>query len=332
MLWKRRKHIAESNESWSPGRVVHYGRAELKQSDHRPVMAIIDVDVAEVVTEQRQQVINEVIESMGPPDCTIIATVLNVLEGSEDEQLFSESTTNTIIQELSKFGDVILVRFVEDSMWVTFREGHSALEVASKKKAVMCGLELGFELKTVNWLQEFQKEISLCSQNTVALTEYDTGDYNSKYSLNTLSISTKLFILLAIGIPEVRHGGPKAPNRPPPPRSPARPPPMNRGDHRPPPIPPSPQHTIQNNACSDNKDELEDEKGAIYEEIKEPAVSLNNFSPKKLTIILFNFFSINQLCKIIITTITQLHHQYHNEMHRHLQNVHHKCHQLHLLY
>lgn len=184
VLWKRRKHIAESNESWSPGRVVHYGRSELKQSDHRPVIAIIDVDVAEVVPDLRQQVINEVIESMGPPDCTIIATVLNVLEGGEDEQLFSESTTNTIIQELSNFGEIILVRFVDDSMWVTFREGHSALSAAAKKKAVLCGLELGFELRTENWLQEFHKEIALCSQNTVALTEYDTGDYNSEFHFN----------------------------------------------------------------------------------------------------------------------------------------------------
>lgn len=109
--------------------------------------------------------------------------MLKVLEGGEDDQLFSESTTNTIIQELSNFGEIILVRFVEDSMWVTFREGHSALAAASKKGAVLCGLELGFQLRTKNWLQEFQKEISLCSQNTVALTEYDTGDYNSKFTL-----------------------------------------------------------------------------------------------------------------------------------------------------
>lgn len=104
----------------------------------------------------------------------------NVLESSDDEQLFSETTTNTIIQELSKFGEIILVRFVDDSMWVTFREGHSALSAAGKQRAVLCGLELGIELRTENWLQEFQNEVALCTQNTVSLTEFDTGDYNGK--------------------------------------------------------------------------------------------------------------------------------------------------------
>lgn len=38
VLWKRRKQsfgITNDSETWSPGKLVHYGRAELKQSDHR---------------------------------------------------------------------------------------------------------------------------------------------------------------------------------------------------------------------------------------------------------------------------------------------------------
>ena len=32
-------------ESWTEPRLVFYGRAELKQSDHRPVIAVVDVQV-----------------------------------------------------------------------------------------------------------------------------------------------------------------------------------------------------------------------------------------------------------------------------------------------
>jgi len=37
-----------------------------------------------------------------------------------------------LLQELSQIGEVILVRFVEDTMWVTFRDGQCALAAARK--------------------------------------------------------------------------------------------------------------------------------------------------------------------------------------------------------
>lgn len=39
---------------------------------------------------------------------------------------------NAIIQELSQIGDVTLVRFVDETMWVTFRDGQSALSAVAK--------------------------------------------------------------------------------------------------------------------------------------------------------------------------------------------------------
>lgn len=64
---------------WNPGTIVHYGRAELKQSDHRPVIAIIDVDVLQVNDERRNQVFLEVMEDLGPPDATIVVHVNTLL-------------------------------------------------------------------------------------------------------------------------------------------------------------------------------------------------------------------------------------------------------------
>lgn len=40
-----------------------------------------------------------------------------------------------LLQELAQIGEVILVRFVEDTMWVTFRDGQCAL--AAIKKGTM---------------------------------------------------------------------------------------------------------------------------------------------------------------------------------------------------
>lgn len=39
---------------------------------------------------------------------------------------------NAIIQELSQIGEVTLVRFVDETMWVTFRDGQSTLSAVAK--------------------------------------------------------------------------------------------------------------------------------------------------------------------------------------------------------
>ncbi|KAI2659798.1 Synaptojanin-1 [Labeo rohita] len=65
----------EDQYPWSPGELKYYGRAELKTSDHRPVVAIIDVDILEVDPEARHQVYKEVIALQGPPDGTILVSL-----------------------------------------------------------------------------------------------------------------------------------------------------------------------------------------------------------------------------------------------------------------
>lgn len=52
-------------------------------------------------------------------------------EGS-GEDVFDDNFMMVLLQELSQIGEVILVRFVEDTMWVTFRDGQCALMAAKK--------------------------------------------------------------------------------------------------------------------------------------------------------------------------------------------------------
>lgn len=43
-----------------------------------------------------------------------------------------------LLQELAQIGEVILVRFVEDTMWVTFRDGQCALSALKKGSLKVC--------------------------------------------------------------------------------------------------------------------------------------------------------------------------------------------------
>lgn len=67
---------------WNPGRLVHYGRAELKQSDHRPVIAVIDIEIFHVDESRRSQVFMEVIQDLGPPDATVVVQVWLIISSS----------------------------------------------------------------------------------------------------------------------------------------------------------------------------------------------------------------------------------------------------------
>jgi len=54
-----------------------------------------------------------------------------VEDAPEGAPTFDDSFMQELLQELSKIGDVILVRFVEDTLWVTFRDGQCALAAVS---------------------------------------------------------------------------------------------------------------------------------------------------------------------------------------------------------
>ncbi|GLV43240.1 Synaptojanin [Carabus blaptoides fortunei] len=205
VLWKRRKQLPDidnSTDDWSPGRLVHYGRAELKQSDHRPVIAIIDIDVYQVEPDRRTNVFYEVIHDLGPPDSTIIIQIAGDVETDENGQAFDDNLVTALVQELSHIGDVVLVRFMANTMWATFRDGASALAVAAKKAVQVLGQTLTLSLKTPCWVQQAKQELDLCSNNTIPLYE---PDYN------------------CLGIPEIRSEPavpPNVPRQPPPSRPP----------------------------------------------------------------------------------------------------------------
>ncbi|XP_019753624.1 synaptojanin-1 [Dendroctonus ponderosae] len=209
ILWKRRKHSPEINgcaDHWTAGNLIHYGRAELKQSDHRPVIAIVDIECRILNLNKRQDVFYEVIKDMGPPDSTLIVHCEDVSD-EDDGCIFDEHMVLILLEEFAQFGETILVRFVGDKMWITFRDGQSVLEAMRKTNGTLRiqDYDLTLSLKTPDWVEKAKDEIGFCSSNTIPLySSPSQSDYN------------------CLGIPEVQQkmlppARPLPPSRPPPP-------------------------------------------------------------------------------------------------------------------
>lgn len=176
VLWRRRKwpfdrsaedldllNASFQDESkilytWTPGTLLHYGRAELKTSDHRPVVALIDIDIFEVEAEERQKIYKEVIAVQGPPDGTVLVSIKSP---AQENAFFDDALIDGLLQQFAHFGDVILIRFVEDKMWVTFLEGSSALNVLSLNGKELLNRTITITLKSPDWIKTLEEEMSL---------------------------------------------------------------------------------------------------------------------------------------------------------------------------
>ncbi|XP_063751116.1 LOW QUALITY PROTEIN: synaptojanin-1 [Eleginops maclovinus] len=202
ILWKRRKWnfdktaeemnvvgaSATSGENeddpdnpWSQGILKFYNRAELKTSDHRPVVSIIDVDILEVDPEARHQVYKEVIALQGPPDGTILVSICS----SGPDDYFSDELIDELLDKFTQFGEVILIRFVEEKMWVTFLEGYSALAALSLSASTVLGKMIDIRLKSPGWIKSLEDEMSverICgsiptsASSTLLAEDTDMGD------------------------------------------------------------------------------------------------------------------------------------------------------------
>ncbi|KAM9348450.1 synaptojanin-1 [Symphorus nematophorus] len=202
ILWKRRKWnfdktaeemnvvgaAATSGENeddpdhpWSPGTLKYYGRAELKTSDHRPVVSIIDVDILEVDPEARHQVYKDVIALQGPPDGTILVSLCS----SGPDDYFDDALIDELLEKFAQFGEVILIRFVEEKMWVTFLEGYSALAALSLSASTVLGKVIDIRLKSPGWIKSLEEEMSverICgsiptsASSTLLAEDTDMGD------------------------------------------------------------------------------------------------------------------------------------------------------------
>ncbi|XP_049868542.1 synaptojanin-1 [Pectinophora gossypiella] len=170
ILWRSRKHTIEPEASseLAAGKLLYYGRAELKQSDHRPVIGILEIEVLQVSYTKCMEVFYEVVQDLGPPDASIIVQPFE--EINSEESVFDDNVMAAVLQELATIGEVTLVRFIDEhSLSITFRDGQNALAAAQKGQICVCSIPLSITLKSPNWTDIVRLEISLCSNNTVPL-------------------------------------------------------------------------------------------------------------------------------------------------------------------
>lgn len=198
------------NPNFNHGNLLFYGRADLKQSDHRPVIAILDIEYSLIDVDRRTRVFSDVIRDLGPPDATVVIHAVDPPSDDDEESIYDENVTAALVQELAEIGEVTLVRFVGETMWVTFKDGQAALAAVKHKSSLqVCGINLSIRLKTEDWVKQVEQEILLCTTNCVQLCEYIDVSANSDY--NSVGIPVAPSEQIAKKKPPARPALPKSP-------------------------------------------------------------------------------------------------------------------------
>jgi len=118
-------YMALSKRIWNPGKVLYYGRAELKTSDHRPVIAEIEIEVQRADESKVAKVHKEIIKSFGPGNPTIIVEPDESVGELPDDY---EIDVDNCLELLEQYGRIVLVRAVDDQIFFTYEDGRSALD------------------------------------------------------------------------------------------------------------------------------------------------------------------------------------------------------------
>ncbi|XP_042908659.1 synaptojanin-1 [Parasteatoda tepidariorum] len=157
VLYKKSTLPYENDEDL--GRISFYGRAELKTSDHRPVIAYVDINVAVINGPKRLEVFQSLLES-GPPDGTVIIHIENCNATDEFkyqllERLFKEKNAS--------------IRIFQFDILVCFETGKDAIEALDYNNKEIDGCLLRVRLKSPEWQASICKILKLCQNNTTPL-------------------------------------------------------------------------------------------------------------------------------------------------------------------
>ena len=239
ILWKRRRGQGIPQDNYQEPKLVFYGRAELKQSDHRPVIGIIDVQVwsqcsfneifsnecsqARVIDKRkRDDMLSGISADLGPSDGTVIVTPctgnwsvsLSTIGGNLEE------VVNSVNSEMTKFGSVRYSRAVRNTIWTQYREGGAALTALTARNITVLGVEWDITSCTSDWKQSLASELAMVSNPVLPLAP-PPGQQFKKESAKLLS---QLSQLSFEELKEVTLNLDVAPVKPPPPSRPAAPP------------------------------------------------------------------------------------------------------------
>ncbi|NXW89800.1 SYNJ2 protein, partial [Alopecoenas beccarii] len=154
--------------TWTPGALMYYGRAELQASDHRPVLAIVEVEVQEVNQAARESVFQEVSSFQGPLDATVVVNLISPTPEEKNE--FPEDLRTELMRMFEDYGTIVLVRISGGQMLVTFADSKSALRVMDIDGAKVKGRTVKIRPKTKDWLKGLQEEIARKRDSVVPMS------------------------------------------------------------------------------------------------------------------------------------------------------------------
>lgn len=182
ILFKKKypTRLGEDSLSLNYGKIIFYGRCELKTSDHRPVIGEYNIEILKVDTKAREDLFRTVVESLGPQDATVIVKHKLGING------FDDSLVSHILKVFSdEGGEIVLARYSLNFLFITFRESISALRVVRNCSNRFLSEDISIELKTPNWVDLIKNEMSLATDNTIPLQEHsDNSVYDVDYSNN----------------------------------------------------------------------------------------------------------------------------------------------------
>ncbi|CAL4128370.1 unnamed protein product, partial [Meganyctiphanes norvegica] len=178
LFWRRQYQKDQNNPNWKPGKIVHYGRAELKQSDHRPVLSVIDIEGRTVDNDKLQKVYESVVEELGPSDCTIVVQILNAnphnaitsaLRGGLYGNVRVKMNFSLSVGEISFSGSLFF--FYRDP--ITLKKSIALLQTNMRVK-------LYCDLKFLLWFNCLQLSIITCAGSVTSLAEEEPGSIQAQ--------------------------------------------------------------------------------------------------------------------------------------------------------
>ncbi len=121
VLWRVRKYgktskqeeqvAAPDSPDDSPVRCQFYGRAELKQSDHRPILAVLDIEVLQLDEKRREAVFAEELKRIGPPDGAVVLQFENAVAADVQAIVAAEDFMPALIEEVNKIGPTRMAKY-----------------------------------------------------------------------------------------------------------------------------------------------------------------------------------------------------------------------------
>uniref|UniRef100_A0A0K0FCM4 phosphoinositide 5-phosphatase n=1 Tax=Strongyloides venezuelensis TaxID=75913 RepID=A0A0K0FCM4_STRVS len=183
--------ILMKNNSGRLGNILFYGRAELKTSDHRPVMGKFVVDAAKRSLEKCESVLHDVIMGNGPPDGIVLISANGYPNFPADQ-----------IQHIKKLLDklnlhVLLHKIESQYLWLILDNGIMAIAALSMNNVTLpSGIVINVQLRNNNWnVETYQKVVKILKDTAWGESKIDLNDKESLINFNIDSDEEELSTL-----------------------------------------------------------------------------------------------------------------------------------------